>query len=178
MGDKLFAIPFNALRHGDDKCVLDVSKERLEQAPGFDKANWPDLSDRTWGARVYEFYGVTPYWMGGEQTVDIKAISLLKASPGDAKTFDGTVTRVEGHSVTIKTDDGDMCVHLAPTSFLAAQNCPLRVDDEIKIKAVEISSPTGFDKVLVGTELQKGNRVVVLRNDDGTPAWGANHSGG
>ena len=37
-------------------------KERLKEAPGFDKNNWPDFSDQAWGARIFEFYRVTPYW--------------------------------------------------------------------------------------------------------------------
>jgi hypothetical protein len=38
MGEKLFAIPFSALEYNVSKneYVLDVSKERLEAAPGFD----------------------------------------------------------------------------------------------------------------------------------------------
>src|SRR5690349_10072375 len=38
MGNKLFAVPWNALRvDEDDKCfILDVDKRTLESAPGFD----------------------------------------------------------------------------------------------------------------------------------------------
>ena len=47
IGDKLFAIPWSALTlDTDNKCfILDVSKERLEQAPGFDKDHWPSQAD-------------------------------------------------------------------------------------------------------------------------------------
>jgi hypothetical protein len=27
---------------------MDVNKERLENAPGFDKSNWADMADRSW----------------------------------------------------------------------------------------------------------------------------------
>ncbi len=66
MGNKLFAVPWDALKVDEDrKCfILDVDKSRLENAPGFDKDNWPDMADRTWGAKVYSFYGRTPYWEG------------------------------------------------------------------------------------------------------------------
>ena len=39
-----------------------VDKQTLETAPGFDKDNWPDMADNTWGANVYRHYGANPYW--------------------------------------------------------------------------------------------------------------------
>ena len=65
MGDKLFAIPFESLKldAAKEHFLLDIPKERLEQAPGFDKDNWPSTGDRTWGEEVHRFYGVEPYWM-------------------------------------------------------------------------------------------------------------------
>lgn len=64
MGDKLFAIPWSALRvdTGEEQFILDVDKQRLEGAPGFDKAHWPNMADRTWGAEVCSYYGAKPYW--------------------------------------------------------------------------------------------------------------------
>jgi sporulation protein YlmC with PRC-barrel domain len=64
MGDKLFAVPWSALRvDEDEKCfILDVSKSTLESAPGFDKDNWPDMANTAWGTEVYAHYGATPYW--------------------------------------------------------------------------------------------------------------------
>jgi sporulation protein YlmC with PRC-barrel domain len=64
MGNKLFAVPWNAFRiDEDDKAfILDVDKQRLENAPGFDKDNWPDMADMTWATGVYQYYGTQPYW--------------------------------------------------------------------------------------------------------------------
>ena len=64
MGDKLFAVPMQALKlsREDKWFVLDVDKERLKNAPGFDKDNWPDISDRTFGSSVYSYYNTKPYW--------------------------------------------------------------------------------------------------------------------
>lgn len=64
IGDKLFAVPWNALELDADRhaLIFDVDKERLSQAQGFDKDNWPDMADRTWGADIHEFYGTRPYW--------------------------------------------------------------------------------------------------------------------
>jgi sporulation protein YlmC with PRC-barrel domain len=64
MGNKLFAIPWSALTvDEDEKCfILDVEKSVLENAPGFDKDNWPDMADANWGGEIYRHYGETPYW--------------------------------------------------------------------------------------------------------------------
>ena len=64
MGDKLFAIPWNALMVDTDeeRFILDIDKKLLERAPGFDKAHWPNMADRAWGAEVSRYYGAKPYW--------------------------------------------------------------------------------------------------------------------
>ena len=64
VGDKLFAIPWGALTlDTDNKCfILDVSKERLEKAPGFDKDHWPSLADQSWASNVHRYYVTQPYW--------------------------------------------------------------------------------------------------------------------
>ena len=64
VGDKLFAIPWGALRvdEAEKRFVLNVDKELLKQAPGFDKNNWPDMADPAWGAQLYGYYGYNPYW--------------------------------------------------------------------------------------------------------------------
>ncbi len=65
MGNKLFAMPWKAFEFAstEHKLVLNVDKEKLKAAPGFDKdAKWPDFADRTWGASIYNYYGYAPYW--------------------------------------------------------------------------------------------------------------------
>ena len=64
MGEKLFAVPFEALKldASREHFTLDVDKNKLMNAPGFDRNNPPQASDRTWGAEVYKFYGYKPYW--------------------------------------------------------------------------------------------------------------------
>jgi sporulation protein YlmC with PRC-barrel domain len=64
MGDKLFAVPWKRLSVDEDnkRFILDVSKETLERAPGFDKDNWPDMADPSWSSQIHTHYGVEPYW--------------------------------------------------------------------------------------------------------------------
>ncbi len=64
LGGKLFAIPWNAISYDSNKeCfVLNVDKDKLKNAPGFDKDNWPDMADRTWDKSIAQYYGTKSYW--------------------------------------------------------------------------------------------------------------------
>ena len=64
IGGKLFAIPFDALERdgSNQRFVLDAPREKLESAPGFDKDDWPDFADRSFGSQLYVYYGVPTYW--------------------------------------------------------------------------------------------------------------------
>jgi sporulation protein YlmC with PRC-barrel domain len=78
VGDKLFAIPWSNFRcnagtdvakndpmsgdaevvrrDGDRTVVLNVEKERLKGAPGFDKKNWPIRANAGWTKEVDDYY--------------------------------------------------------------------------------------------------------------------------
>ena len=64
MGTKLFALPWSVLTldASEKRFILDVSKEKLESAEGFDKDHWPAMADTSWATRLHEFYNVPPYW--------------------------------------------------------------------------------------------------------------------
>jgi len=59
-GDKLFAVPWQELRFKFDEnethLVADLSPEKLKNAPGFNKDNWPDVTKEGWSALVDQYY--------------------------------------------------------------------------------------------------------------------------
>lgn len=59
IGSKYFAIPLEALQFSerDETIKLDVKKETLENAPSFDKENWPMTADNEFIDTVYSHYG-------------------------------------------------------------------------------------------------------------------------
>ena len=65
IGEKFFAIPWRSLTLDTDnkQFILDVDKERLQNAPGFDKEHWPSMADPRWATSIYEYYDTPPYWM-------------------------------------------------------------------------------------------------------------------
>jgi sporulation protein YlmC with PRC-barrel domain len=62
MGEALFAVPWSALvlDTANKRFLLRVDKERLKDAPGFDRNNWPDMADIEWSNEVHTFYGAEP----------------------------------------------------------------------------------------------------------------------
>ena len=64
MGNKLFAIPWSALTlDADEQCfILNVAKDVLDGAPGFDKDHWPAMADPTWASELHSYYKAAPYW--------------------------------------------------------------------------------------------------------------------
>ena len=53
--NKLFAVPWGSfsISFHDKKFILNVSKETLKSAPGFDRDKWPDVADFGWLAKEF-----------------------------------------------------------------------------------------------------------------------------
>ena len=63
MGEKLFAVPWAALTLDTEhkRFVLNVEKDRLKQAPGFDRGKWPNMADQSWARGIHSYYGTKPH---------------------------------------------------------------------------------------------------------------------
>lgn len=73
IGDKLFAVPFTQLQHKSlekDKIYVNLSKEKLKNAPGFDKNAWPDKTDSDYWKQVNQFYSSSEVRRDGLPTDD------------------------------------------------------------------------------------------------------------
>ncbi|MEM9856003.1 MAG: PRC-barrel domain-containing protein [Bacteroidota bacterium] len=64
-GEKLFVIPIEAFNFDttdvEGRIVLNVEKEKLEDAPGFDQDNWPQHPDYEFIDSVHVYYGYEPF---------------------------------------------------------------------------------------------------------------------
>jgi len=66
IGSKLFAIPWQSMTfmYGEPNkansrhFMFDVTKEQLENAPGFDSSRWPNVADPSWSAAIDKHYKV------------------------------------------------------------------------------------------------------------------------
>jgi len=62
LGSKLFALPWELLNYdrGVDAYVIDIDKDVLRQAPGFDSDNWPDMGAVEFDTGLRAYYGLSP----------------------------------------------------------------------------------------------------------------------
>ena len=78
MGDKYFALPWETLKAGPGSdFIVDLDKDRLDNAPGFDKKNWPKMADSSWTTEVDRYYTTTK--QGADRSWGGKASNLKDA---------------------------------------------------------------------------------------------------
>lgn len=105
LGEKFFAIPWRAFqvevddddKYDIEKLILNVDKDRMQQAPGFDKDNWPNMADAQWGQSVHEYYGQQDYWQQRQNKQQAQSSSAM-----NQQSISATVQQVEGTTVEIQ----------------------------------------------------------------------------
>jgi len=100
-------------------------------------------------------------------------------NPATVETLSGEILKVEyftpmrgmgqGVHLQLKSDDKTLPVHLGPRWFLDNQDVEIKKGDQIKVKGSRI---TFNDKpAIVAAEIEKGDKILILRDDDGFPQW-------
>lgn len=58
VGGKYFAVPWKSLQATNDakNYALNVDREALKTAPGFDKDHWPDMANQQWASDVERYW--------------------------------------------------------------------------------------------------------------------------
>jgi sporulation protein YlmC with PRC-barrel domain len=162
LNEKLFAIPWSSLKAGSDgkSYTLDIPKEKLKKAPGFDKKNWPDMADKQWSAGVDTFYGTPP---AGDRMIGGRLTQLDKAPVNDAVEtrlgkVEGTIVDTDHACVTlIVIDPDDKAFPSVKDKYVAipwsSLNCTVAKDSMSKEKAFVypgdralIASAASFEK--------------------------------
>ena len=102
IGDRLFAIPWQSLQLDEDRqCfILDCDKQRLENAPGFDKSNWPDMAEPSWNQTVHKFWTGEDYGIGAAHRYD-RGVQAMSEREVDRQTnaAEQAVDSPEGESL-------------------------------------------------------------------------------
>jgi hypothetical protein len=62
-GESYHPLPWRVLKYDvrQSGYVVDLDQRRLDGAPSYTASNLPNWSDRTYGHRVDDYYGVPPY---------------------------------------------------------------------------------------------------------------------
>jgi sporulation protein YlmC with PRC-barrel domain len=147
LGEKFFAVPWAALKPeagqkpGDtERYVLNVDKERLKTAPGFDKNTWPNMADRSWAQQIHAFYGVVPYWEQREASLQQGSTTTMEPL-GSAATVTATVQNIDRSSklIRMRTTNDEIVELQAPAEMLGRLQNGDRV--EVVIRKPAPSAP-------------------------------------
>ena len=125
LGDKLFAIPWQALklRLHDHAFLLDIPKDVLEKAEGFDKDNWPTTREEL--SRSYTYYGYQTYW----QTEASEEIELPGKAEPERTTRKGMAGRDNPDFSSAGTIKGDKVVNRAEDNIGKIEELMIDLED-------------------------------------------------
>lgn len=100
----------------------------------------------------------------------------------DPKTVDtvtGEVVKVDritpmrgmsgGVHLVLKTDKGDVSVHLGPQWYLENQDVKIEPKDAVQVTGSRVT--VQGQPALIAAEVKKGDQVLKLRDAAGTPVW-------
>jgi sporulation protein YlmC with PRC-barrel domain len=186
IGANYIAVPWQALQVRPDldrTYQINLTQERLEQAPSFDEDNLPLLDQPGWFESTDKFFGTTKRdtrW--GTGGWGMQGRLQQHWDEGEQTTISGNITKVdrqsphegisEGLVVSIQTADGqERLVHLGPAWYLEGQVAELREGQQVEVQAREIAME---DRVVILAEsvrLEQG--TLALRDQQGQPVWDA-----
>lgn len=99
--------------------------------------------------------------------------------PNTVETLKGEVVRVEKFSpnrgmskgiyITLRTESGEVPVHLGPEWFLERQDIKISPKDTLEIKGSRITYNN--KPAIIASEIQKGTDILKLRDENGIPVW-------
>jgi len=98
LGDKLFAVPFDALTHshnvGDDEhfMIFSADEATLKNAPGFDSDKWPNFADAQFSGGINKHYDKYRTRRAGEVRVETDNVKVKVDTNRDAKVVADTAS--------------------------------------------------------------------------------------
>jgi sporulation protein YlmC with PRC-barrel domain len=118
LGGKLFAVSWEALKWQPDSktFVLDVPKETLESAAGFDKSNWPNQPE--------------PMLSASARGIGTGAMPSTETASGPAISATVQEVNAQGETITLKTEQGTNVELQAPSAMLQG----LQAGDAVEVK--------------------------------------------
>jgi sporulation protein YlmC with PRC-barrel domain len=174
MGGNRVALSYASLRWDPsaEHFVLPLTPEQLKQYPEFNEDEWKGVTDTNASAKTLRQRLMTD---ASKTAGDPYGTSVSGAKALRVK---GEVTKVErvrndgyGEQVvlTVKTEDGERRVALGPSWFVnSGAFAPMR-GDQVTIEAVALARDP--EKTVVAKTMRVGDRDLVLRTEEGSPAW-------
>jgi hypothetical protein len=158
--------------------VLNVSRQWLQQEPGYDPGQVTELAGRRW--REGTGADKAPAGAQGSGGWGSETVYGRLYDPAKEQTISGQVASIEiaaplpgmapGTQMLVRTDDGkSVRVHMGPEWYLERQEAALRENTRVQVTGslVEVEG----QPVLMAREVQFNGQVLMLRDAQGLPMW-------
>ena len=199
LGDKLFPVPWEALAALPEEGIffLNKSKEQMGKAPFYNKGSLPDMTDLHWGEDVFKHYGIQGYvgrgslsyygyrgyygnptlYPGPVREDPYKKIFDSKT----IKTISGQVIKVDhvpdpGYGMemrlTVAVSKKEVIpVYLGPAFYIEGSGRPkyFKMGDKITVTGSQVT--VRDETFIIATTVKQGDAFLLLRDNDGSPAW-------
>lgn len=99
-------------------------------------------------------------------------------NPSRETTVKGTVEEVKqvsgrhgwnGTHLMLKTEAGQMDVHVGPSSYISRQGFSFAKGDQVEVLGSQVKM--GGSDALIAREIKKDDKTLTLRNAQGIPQW-------
>ena len=74
-----------------------------------------------------------------------------------------------GVHLQVKTETGIVNVHVGPALFIGDNNFYFFAEEQVQVTGAVVGR--GADAAIWARTVTKGNKTLILRNEDGTPRW-------
>jgi len=194
MGEDLRAVPWQALNvpqaslEQEPRMVLDIDKDRLEQAPSFSRQDWPNLADQQWARQVHAFYGTDVDWVYGIESSDERdnlrgwgpndqygrlfnpqSITTISGQVVSKQNFTPPGAQAQGVLLNIMEDGETIQVHLGPYSYMQRQSVQIEAGDQVEITGSRVMHQG--QEVIMASQVRVNGQTIQLRDQTGRPMW-------
>ena len=119
-----------------------------------------------WGGRGSGGWGMGTPYQGLYKSANIETVA------GEVIGLEQTVPMRQmnqGLALVVKTDKEVLTVHLGPLWYLERLDTKIAAGDQIKVKGVRTS--LAGNPIMLAAEVEKGDKILVLRDAAGVPVW-------
>jgi hypothetical protein len=98
--------------------------------------------------------------------------STVETIAGEVMTIETQTSRrgmASSISLTVETATGNALVHLGPAWYLNSQDAQIEPGDKIEVTGSNVI--LAGEPTIIAAEVHKGDQTLVLRDQNGVPAW-------
>lgn len=112
---------------------------------------------------------------GGPRRYDPRTETAMKGTVKDVEEVRGMRGGSTGTHLIVKTDAGDMDVHVGPSSYVSGRHFSFAKGDAVEVVGSKVT--LGSKEVILAREITKEGKTLVLRNAQGIPEWSSTRRG-